>query len=183
MNANSTKSNEDVKTRALADCLNPELTLSDIAERHRIPIWKLKYWIRRAALPARRRGGRPATDPPARIRDILDHAVAHGIIKTAEQFNVTKQYVSSLAKRWNVRLLRRSLAVHPSPQLQLKGRQKKSRRDVVVSFRLREDELLSLRSLKPMIVNSPTKSHHKFVRAIVLAQLGTVCPSPTQPAP
>ena len=162
-----------VKTQALADYLNSTLKLSEIAQRHNIPLWKLKNWIRSGDAPRRQRGARPLIEPTARAREILAYAGAHGFSKAASYFNVSKQLVSSLAKRWNIRPPKAPSILQPdetSAKVEFKGRRRKPTRDVVVSFRLRKDELSLLRAMQALDAPSP-RSHHKLVRAVVLARL------------
>jgi transposase-like protein len=175
--------NENVKTQALADCLNPSLKLSEIAEKYDIPLRTLKYWRRREDVPQRPRGARPLAEPSARAKEILDYASAHGFSKAAKCFDISKQFVSILGKRWGVRPPMRSSAVETKPKV------RKPKREVVVCFRLRKDELSLIRSMQPPGQTPPARSNHKLVRAVVLAQLENMqalelpLACPNQPAP
>jgi hypothetical protein len=55
----------------------------------------------------------------------------------------------------------------------MRSKEKRGRptRDVVVSFRLRTDELSLLRATHPANGAPPPRSRHKLVRAVVLARL------------
>jgi hypothetical protein len=177
-----------VKTQAMADYLNSSLKLTEIAKRHSIPLWKLKNWVRAGDAPRRPRGARALKEPTARAREILAYAGAHGFSKAASYFNVSKQLVSSLAKRWNVHPPKCSKGLKPdetSAKVKSKGRGRKPTRDVVVSFRLREDELSLLRAMQTLNTTPPPGSHHKLVRAVVLARLENpqVLERPTASAP
>jgi transposase-like protein len=165
--------NEDVKNQALAECVNSGLKLTDIAKKHGIPLWKLTYWIRQARVRPRKRGAKPMAQPSVRAKEILDYAATHGFSDAARHFAVSRQLISSLAKRWNVsstiRLARLQTKVGSPRKRKRKAR--KLKREVVVSFRLRKEELSSLRELHPSLPPKSRKSAHKLVRSLVLKLL------------
>jgi transposase-like protein len=169
----TTALNNHVKTRALADYLDPDQKVVDIAKRHDIAVSKLSNWIREENVPRRHRGLRRLVEPSARAQQILAYAGTHGFSNAASYFNVSKQLVSSLAKRWNTRSPNCSKVSQPKAVTSTESKQKDRRpkREIVVTFRLRKDELSLVRALQPPGEFPPTTSDHKLVRAVVLARL------------
>lgn len=152
---------------AVEDYRNPKLKVVEIAQKHKISVQELSARIDASGVPRRSRGRQPATNPPAHSKRVLDYAVLHGFSKAAKHFNISKQCVSSLAKRWGV----------PPPSritnatTLIPKRERKQRRDLLVCFRLRATELSLLRESLPESVKQSTNSPHKLVRAAILQRL------------
>jgi hypothetical protein len=161
------------KEPAASDSLdaNPEhlKTVYQQDTHHRV---KLSPSFRENNMPCRRTGRQKLTQPSSRARQILVFAAAHGFTQAAKNFSVSRQYVSSMAKRWDVQPPR------PAETSQLgceenkpKECRKKSKRDVVVSFRLKKDELRVLRAILPLSVTQSASSVHKLARAAILQRI------------
>jgi hypothetical protein len=161
----------DVKARAIADYINTNLKVVEIAERHKISIPRLSAWVREVGVPRRPRGSRQLTEPSTRANKVLAHAAVHGFSDAARHFNITRQLVSSLARRWGVKPPKLRPASGCPADRVIPRKKRKSRREVVVSFRLRKDELSLLRMILPPSVTQSVSSVHKLARAAILDRL------------
>jgi hypothetical protein len=150
---------------AIDDYLNSDLKVVEIARKHHVSVAMLSAWVEASGVPRRSRGRIALASPSEHSQRILDYAVAHGFSKAAQQFNISKQAVSSLAKRWAVAPPKRLT------QANHKHRERKPPRKVIVSFRLRAIELSLLSASLPESVTQSTKSPHKLVRAAILQRL------------
>ncbi len=150
---------------AIDDYLNSDLKVFEIARKHHVSIAMLSAWVEASGVPRRSRGRIALASPSEHSQRILDYAIAHGFSKAAQQFNISKQAVSSLAKRWSVAPPKRLT------QANHQHRERKPPRKVIVSFRLRAIELSLLSASLPESVTQSTKSPHKLVRAAILQRL------------
>ena len=150
---------------AIDDYLNSDLKVVEIARKHHVSVAMLSAWVEASGVPRRSRGRIALASPSEHSQRILDYAVAHGFSKAAQQFNISKQAVSSLAKRWAVAPPKRLTQAHH------KHRERKPPRKVIVSFRLRAIELSLLSASLPESVTLSTNSPHKLVRAAILQRL------------
>jgi hypothetical protein len=154
------------------DYLNSDLKVVEIAQKHHVSVATLSAWIEASGVPRRSRGRMPLANPSEHSQRILDYAAGHGFSKAAQHFNISKQMVSSLAKRWAVRPPKRLTQATPNgTDLRDKNRERKPPRDLVVSFRLRASELSLLSASLPESVTLSTKSPHKLVRAAIFQRL------------
>ena len=156
----------------LADYQHSGLKVVEICETHQVLASTLSAWVGEAGIPRRRRGRRRLGEPPPRARAILAYAVAHGFSEAARHLNVSKQYVSSLGKRWDI----------ASPETKSKVSATRSapavtrcltntRKETVISFRLRRCQLAALlASFGPSFTES-TSSVHKLMRAALLERI------------
>lgn len=165
------KSCEETKTRALADYVKSDIRTKDVAIKHKIPVATLSKWVDESGIARRTRGRKTASTPSVRVQNILAHASIHGFSNAAKHFNITKQFVSSLAKRWKVRPPREPNSQQSTQFAGVNPRPKKERREIVVSFRLLCEELSSLRKALPPSVLQSTRSPHKLARAALLEHL------------
>jgi len=150
---------------AIDDYLNSDLKVVEIARKHHVSVAMLSAWIEASGVPRRSRGRIAFANPSEHSQRILDYAVAHGFSKAAQEFNISKQAVSSLAKRWGMAPPKRLT------QANHKHRERKPPRKIIVSFRLRAIELSLLSASLPESVTQSTKSPHKLVRAAILQRL------------
>jgi len=162
----------DVKERAIADYVNTNLKVVEIAKRHKISVSRLSAWVREVGAPRRPRGLRQLTEPSARANKILIYAAAHGFSNAARHFNITKQLVSSLAKRWGLKPPKRGVGLTTAGTGMISPiRSRKQTRELVICFRLRAGELSVLRASLPESVTQSTRSPHKLARAAILDRL------------
>jgi transposase-like protein len=164
----------DVRNRVIHDYIHTNLRVIDVAKKHNVSISTLVAWLRQAGIPRRPRGRRSLTSPLPRAQQILTFAVAHGFSQAAERFKISRQRVSGLARRWGVvgpqvNVRSRTLEM----ELRTQKRARSPRRELVICFRLRADELLLLRKSLPQSVTQATRSPHRLVRAAVLEKLDT----------
>ena|SRR5579864_8598908 len=113
------------------DYRNSKLKVVEIAQKYKISVQVLSAWIDASGVPRRSRGRLPAVNPSAHSKRVLDYAVAYGFSKAAKHFNISKQAVSSLAKRWAV--LPPNRVANGTALIQ--KRERKQRRDLLVCFR------------------------------------------------
>jgi hypothetical protein len=176
---------DDLTAEAINDYANSGLRVIEIAQKHKISVSLLSSLVEAFGVPRRHRGRPPLAHPSARSQQVLAYAAIHGFSKAAKHFGISRQLVSSTAKRWGVLPPRRTDGQRsPISDLQLKNRERKPRRDVLVCFRLRERELALLRTLLPESVTQSTRSAHKLVRAAILERLENskfCCASPPTP--
>jgi hypothetical protein len=163
------KPSADSKIQALLDYARSDIRTTDIATKHKIPVATLSKWVTEERIARRTRGRKPAVKPSERVQKILTHAGSHGFSDAAKHFSITKQFVSSLAKRWGIRPPQNPNAPL-STQSAIKPRHKE-RRNIVVSFRLLDEELSLLRKTLPSSVLQSTRSPHKLARAALLEHL------------
>ena len=157
---------------AIDDYLNSDLKVVEIARKHHVSVPMLSDWIEASGVPRRSRGRVPLANPSGHSQRILDYAATHQFSKAAQEFNISKQAVSSLAKRWAVTPPNRlTQATRNCTNLRDKNRERRSPRNLVVSFRLRASELSLLSASLPESVTLSTKSPHKLVRAAILQRL------------
>jgi hypothetical protein len=171
----NTTPDSDTKDRIINDYLHTDLKVVDVAKKHNISIPTLVDLLRQSNIARRSRGRRLLAGPLPRAQQILSFAVAHGFSRAAEHFKISRQRVSGLARRWGVvasrsNLQSRTLEVKSEAQKPTRNR----RRELVICFRLRADELSLLRKSLPQSVTQATRSPHRLVRAAVLGQLENV---------
>ncbi len=163
----------DAKRLAINDYIQMDLKVVNIAKKHNVSVSTLADWVREAGIPRRPRGRRLLTSPSPRARQVLAFAAAHGFSRAAKRFKVSRQRVSGLARRWAVLAPQRPTV--RSETLEIKSRSGKHtrepRRELVICFRLRADELSLLRESLPQSVAQSTRSPHRLVRAAVLETL------------
>jgi hypothetical protein len=173
MNQNCMSTNKpstDGKIQALLDYVHSDIRTVDIATKHKIPVATLSRWVTEERIARRTRGRKPAIKPSERVQKILTHAGSHGFSDAAKHFSITKQFVSSLAKRWGIRPPQNPNDRPSSQPGSIKIR-RRERRNVIVSFRLLDEELSSLRKTLPSSVLQSTRSPHKLARAALLEHL------------
>jgi transposase len=78
-----------------------EKTTAEIAEGYGIHPSIVTYMAKRAGLSLRGRGGRPRVEPSAKVQEILLEAWTTTYAEAAVRFNVSKQRVGQLVKRWH----------------------------------------------------------------------------------
>jgi transposase-like protein len=171
----NTITESDTKNRVIDDYIHSDLKVIDLAKKHNVSISTLIAWLRQAGIPRRPRGRRSLPSPLPRAQQILDFAAAHGFSQAAERFKISRQRVSGLAQRWGIMAPQSNVR---SRTLEVKSEAKKStrkrRRELVICFRLRADELSLLTKSLPQSVTQATRSPHRLVRAAVLGQLENV---------
>jgi len=106
--------------------------------------------------------------PTTKHRQIFELVRNFNMAEAARQSGVSRQYVHSLIRHRAAELIKRrdkKNTVTPSP-----CRQSRPSRDIVVSFRLSNEELNRLSAMK-ISSKVPLKSTYDKARAIVLAQI------------
>ena len=162
---------KNVKVQALLDYVHTPAKTADIAKKYAVSIPVLCSWVNEEGIPRRQRGRRRSAQPSLQVQKILAHAQLHGFSNAARHFNTSRQFVSSLAKRWDVRPPKRTSHPKFNETPESTRIRRKATRDIVVSFRLRKDELSSLQQTLPLSVVQSTRSPHKLARAAVLEHL------------
>jgi len=162
----------EVKNRVIADYVSTNFKVGEIAKRHNISVPKLSALVREAGVPRRPRGSRRLRRPSQRAQEILSYAGAHGFSEAGRHFNTSRQFVSSLGKRWGVQSPKpRATSRCADEGIALKKRGRKARREVVVCFRLKKDEMSLLRAVLPPSVTQSVSSVHKLARAAILERI------------
>lgn len=158
---------------AINDYIHTDLKVVDVAKKHNVSVPTLADWLRQSGVPRRQRGRRMLARPLPRAQQVLAFAAAHGFSQAAKRFNISRQRVSGLARRWGVVAPRPTVR---SRNIETKAASKKHtrrpRRELVICFRLRANELSLLRELLPESVTQSTRSPHRLVRAAVIERLG-----------
>lgn len=167
--------NED----AIRDYVNGDLTVVDIAKKYQISVSELSSWLRKARISRRRRGRRPLSQPTDHSQNILVYAAARGFSSAAKRYNVSRQRISALAKRWGVSARRRTTqSTDKKPKLA--DQERRRPRGAVICFRLSDYELSMLRTTFPEHVVLSTKSIHSLARAAILARFDKSAKSQTE---
>jgi len=176
------QTNKNTKEAAIKQYRGSHRTVTDIAKRHNISVSQLSAWVGEGGIPRRPRGPRRLKNPSIRSRGILQYAISHGFSKAANRFCVSRQHISSLARRWGIAARKRvTKTVFHDGGLVFEKRRRRPRREVVISFRLRADELIALRASLPQSITQTATSSHRLVRAAVLAHLDQIRMSLTSP--
>jgi transposase-like protein len=152
-----------------------KFTYADLARRHGISLATVFNWIRRSGLPRHGRGRRPLTEPTPNHQHILRLVREMGVSKTAKVVGVTKQRVHNVVTRWAPGLKgprRSKKAMTHVP------RQRRPRKQIVVSFRLSTEEWDRLASAIPK-VTARKWSSGKQARAFVLQRIAGLNPTHT----
>jgi hypothetical protein len=166
------KSHAEVRTRSLADYQYSSLKVVEISQKHKVSVPTLSKWVREEGVRRRPRGRRCQAQPSAKAQAILTFAAEHGFSDAARHFNATKQYVSSLGKRWGVAPAQTVPTTIPSPAAPiLNGRVAKPRRETVISFRLGASQVAALMATMQPSITESTRSVHKLMRAALLQRI------------
>jgi len=94
------KRNANSWARFVDEIGNPELTYAEIAKRLKISIATVCIWAKSLRLPPRRRGRRRQIEPSVRNQLLLRTARTISPGQAAVQFQISKQRVSRLMRRW-----------------------------------------------------------------------------------
>lgn len=146
-----------------------------LARSHSVSPSTISHWARNANLKQKPRGRRCLDKPSITHQEIIQLSAHLTLAKIAERFGVSRQRVHQILKRWNhLRPPPPPMAKvnsNPAPGRRVRALKDRRRRELVICFRLRADELALLRESLPQSVTQSTRSPHKLVRAAVLEKL------------
>ena len=85
---------------ALADYRRRDLTVDEIAVKHGVSSATLTVWAKKTGLPLRNRGRKKQDVPNARQMEILKLAGMYSYESVGARFNMQKQSIHRIVKRW-----------------------------------------------------------------------------------
>ena len=94
------KKHANALAKFAAEIGNPELTYTEIAKKLKISPATVCNWAKTLQVPPRRRGRRRQIEPSVRNQLLLRTAWTTSPGRAAVQFDISKQRVSQLMKRW-----------------------------------------------------------------------------------
>lgn len=105
---------------------------AELAQRHQVSRSTITYWTKKAGLPLKRRGRSCLAEPNAAQREVIELSKSLKQTQIAQRFNISKQRVQQILKRW-AHLLPKPIVNPTAPPSQLPQREVRER---IICFRL-----------------------------------------------
>jgi len=149
---------------------------TDLALRHKVCEATISNWLRKAGCPHGVRGRPALVEPPVHQQHLLREIWNQKITEVAIRHQVSKQFVSKLAKRWNnwadQNFGPRQLKVKPVPKTVKIKKDRSSLQLHVISFRVSDEALSKILMLRGSNDQFRGQSLHFVARELLLTGIG-----------
>jgi hypothetical protein len=143
----------------------------ELARRHRVSPSTITVWARRAGLAPRRRGRHRLSEPTGIHRRMLELSCVLTGAKIADRFEVSRQRVHQVLKRWSHLRPARTQVVQPA-QAPRPLRCARAVKDTIISFRLSSPQVNRINDVMGTLELSKKVSQNQACRLVLLAALG-----------